>query len=542
MVRSIALAVLIALSAGPNAAQDAGRLVVAIVLDDGSRPLPRHALLISDNPPSSAPRRVRTGTDGTVSLSLPPGSYTIESEAPLAVEGRSYQWMQIVDVAAGRDVRLELTAANAEAFDAATAAPPAPPGMDDQASTLLAAWQDSVVAIWSPTARGTAFLVDARGVLVTNEHTVRSSSSVEVQLAAAVKIPGHVLHADRARDVAILRINPTDAASMRPVPLPCEGPAGASLKERQEVVAIAAPLRFPKRAAAATVAEIEGRTAVADFAIAEGGIGGPVFDVSGRAVGITSLSDANEDGSGGDTHVIRVEEVCATLDAARSRLPGTDVPAGVRLPVEPATAYPTAALASAVQGRTFDAAPYRASSSSFDVTFITPVLLYAAKGRKTADDRTMTGDAIADPRTIDPLDNFGNWAGYVADRPAVLMVRATPRLVEGFWTRIARGAARTQGVSLPPIKRFKPGFSRLQAFCGTGEVVPVHPFKIVQRVTESEAIYEGLYLFEPDALGPACGAVRLVLYGEKEPGETLVVEPALLKRLWDDFEPYRALR
>jgi S1-C subfamily serine protease len=538
MVRTIALAVLVALSAAGNAAQDAGRLVVAIVLDGGSRPVPRHALLISDNPPSAAPRRLRTGTDGTVSLRLPPGSYTIESEAPLTIDGRAYQWMQIVEVRAGRDVRLELTAANAEALDDAPAAVPV---IEDEASRLLARWQNSVVAVWSPTARATAFLIDARGLLVTNEHAVRSASAVEVQLAPAVKVPGRVLHADRARDVALLRINPTDAASMQPVPLPCEGPAARPLQERQEVVAIAAPLRFPKRAATATVAEIGGRTAVADFAIAEGGIGGPVFDAGGQAVGITSLTEANEDGTGGDTRVIRVEEVCATL-AAASRLAETDVADSVRLPVEPQVPFPAAALESAAQGRTFDAAPYRTSSSSFDVTFITPVLLYAAEQRpRDVNGRAQTGSANADPRAIDPLDDFSNWAGYVADRPPVLMVRVTPRLVEGFWTRVARGAARTQGVSLPPIKQFKPGFSRLQAFCGAREVVPVHPFKIVQRVTESQAIYEGLYVFEADALGPACGGVRLVLYGENGRGETLVVETPRLTRIWNDFSPYRAL-
>jgi hypothetical protein len=130
----------------------------------------------------------------------------------------------------------------------------------------------------------------------------------------------------------------------------------------------------------------------------------------------------------------------------------------------------------------------------------------------------------------------------VGDFPPVLLVRATPRFVEGFWTTVARGAARTQGVSLPPIKHFKSGFLRLRAFCGDAEVTPVHPFKLEQRVSDSEAIYEGLYAFDPGALGPQCGSVKLVLFSEKEPekGETRVVDQAVVEQVWQDFAAYRA--
>ncbi len=137
--------------------------------------------------------------------------------------------------------------------------------------------------------------------------------------------------------------------------------------------------------------------------------------------------------------------------------------------------------------------------------------------------------------------DFGNWSEYVADVPPVLLIRVTPKMVEGFWTTVARGAARTQGVALPPIKHFKSGFSRMRVFCGDAEVTPIHPFKLEQRVSESDAIYEGLYVFDPGALGPHCGTVKLVLYSEKEPakGDTRLVDPKVLQQIWQDFAPYR---
>jgi hypothetical protein len=69
-------------------------------------------------------------------------------------------------------------------------------------------------------------------------------------------------------------------------------------------------------------------------------------------------------------------------------------------------------------------------------------------------------------------------------------------------------------------------------------VTPIHPFKLEFRVSETDAIYEGLYAFDPAALGPGCSSVTLVLYSAKEPAkaDTRVVEPAILRQVWRDFD------
>src|SRR5262249_45278251 len=104
-----------------------------------------------------------------------------------------------------------------------------------------------------------------------------------------------------------------------------------------------------------------------------------------------------------------------------------------------------------------------------------------------------------------------------------------------------RGAASTQGVAIPPIKRIKATFSRLRAFCGDAEVTPIHPFKVEQRIGDS-TVYEGLYVFDPGTFGPQCASVKVVVYSEKEPekGDTRVVDPRVVEQIWQDFEPYRA--
>ena len=139
------------------------------------------------------------------------------------------------------------------------------------------------------------------------------------------------------------------------------------------------------------------------------------------------------------------------------------------------------------------------------------------------------------------LREFGDWSRYFADFPAVLLVRVTPKLEESFWAKVGRGAASTQGVALPPLKRLSAGFLRLLAFCGNDEVTPIHPFRLAHRVNERDVVHEGLYVFDPAALGPQCGTVKLVLYSEKEPdkADSRVVDPKIVQLFWDDFSALR---
>ena len=63
-------------------------------------------------------------------------------------------------------------------------------------------------------------------------------------------------------------------------------------------------------------------------------------------------------------------------------------------------------------------------------------------------------------------------------------------------------------MDLPPLTHVKVGFARLRLFCDDAEVTPIHPFTIEQPVSEKESVSEGLYVFDPDAIGPQCRSVN----------------------------------
>ena len=547
MIRGLMFASLVLAVQAAAPTQGVSVLHVKVVLTDAAgtaTPVPRHLLLVSENPAGATPRQIVTGLDGTADIKLKPGNYTVESDRPVAFQGKAYEWTQIIDVPAGRDTTLELTASNAETESATTPdATSLRPGETDP-SFLLGQWQDSVVALWSPTAHASGFVIDSNGLIVTNQRVVGTASSVEVQFAPSVKIAAPVLTADPARDVAVLWIDPKAIASVKPVPLVCNMDLQSSAAKGKEIFTIGTPLRGPKRMTSGSVRRASPQGVDADLLIARGSAGGPVFTAVGEVIGLTSIA-TDDERSDGSSRVVASGPVCEVVASAKQKMNGATPPSGTLLPIEPDRPFPAAALKAASAGRAGNLNPYPVTASTFDVSFITPVLTYGAQHlheQMNPEAGARKGGARApEPPMVRPLMDFSNWSQYVADYPPVLLVRVTPRLVEGFWTTVGRMAASTQGVSLPPIKRIKSGFGRMRAFCGDAEVTPIHPFRLEQRVSETEAIYEGLYVFDPAALGPHCAAVKLMLYSEKEPEkpETKVVDPATVQRFWDDFKTWR---
>src|SRR5512134_4017025 len=211
MGRALVLAIL-AVAPVAIAGQTLVVLHIRAVLTDATgraTPVARHALLISDNPQTVETRRILTGLDGTADVRLSPGNYTVESDQPLVFQGKAYHWRQTLDIVAGRDSALDLTLANAvaEPIPPGTTNADTPPSTDT--SLLLRQWLDSVVEVWTPTAHASGFLVDTIGLIATNQRVVGDATSVEVQLSPSIKVAGTVVEADRERDIAVVRINPS---------------------------------------------------------------------------------------------------------------------------------------------------------------------------------------------------------------------------------------------------------------------------------------------------------------------------------------------
>lgn len=498
--------------------------------DGALLPVSRYALLISPNPTTAAPRRVLTGPDGTVVVRLRPGNYTVESDEPLSLNGRGYSWTQTLDVPPGVDTALSLTDSNAEVGTVTDAATGTGARVGADPTLVLPRWKDSVVRLWTPSTHATGFVVDAAGLVVTSQRAVGDATAVEVQFGDTKKVAGVVVGSDRARDVAFVRVNEAAIASAA-VPLPCGAPP--VLTEGAIVATLGAPLGEPTALMTGDVVTVRAQSITADLALVPGSAGGPVFTAEGVLAGVTSIDEQAERRR---TRIVPVGSLCAAHQAAQ--LLATPPPSAAALPVESAQPYPLAALQAMVAKRAGSLSPYRFSTSGFDVSLITPPMVWAAR---QPDRRTTSADThiTADQSRLPAWSDFGPWADYLAARPAVIVVRVTPKLTESFWGRMARGAAMTQGMNLPAFKRVDASFARLVASCGGREVMPIHPFTLESSIGGDTALVEGLYVFPANAFPADCGAATLTVYSQKEPqkGDVKAIDPAMLRQVLDDLQP-----
>jgi hypothetical protein len=349
-----------------------------------------------------------------------------------------------------------------------------------------------------------------------------------------------VLTADRPRDVAIVWIDPRVVAASSPVPLPCPPAPNPAVDDGDEIAAIAMPHLREKELESGEVTALRPRVVETDLRLSFGGAGGPVFNEAGAFIGLTTMPAEVEASRAGDVNVVRSVFVCEALAAAVPKLAGASPPEAVRLPVESTRAYPAVELDGATRARAATAPAL--SSSDFDVVLLTPPIVQAARERTGWSGGRGVRTVETEAR-LGQLTEFGAWSDYFSDLPPVLIVRVTPKLVEGFWKRLGREAARTQGAVLPPFKDFKTSFGRMRLSCGASELVPLHPFVLEHRVSEKNVIREGLYVFALDAIGPHCDSVTMAVSAEnaQATSETLTVARPVVDRIWQDFAPYRVM-
>jgi hypothetical protein len=517
MRRALLVATLLVMSSSSASTQALSTLHITVTLSDPTgktTPVARHALLISDEPPTQETRRIVTTLTGTVDVSLRPGRYVVESDRPVAFQGKNYEWSRRLEIVAGRDATLALTADNASVGAVTAEATSATPSATDP-SVLASQWQETVVALWTPTRHASGFVVDARGLIVTNQRVVGTATSVEVQSAPDVRVRATVLALDPVRDIAILWVNPSVVASLRPLPLEC-GQTRPPVANGQGLYALGADMAGQKRLMLGDVTGTGPRLLLSDMRLVQASEGGPVF-AAGGLIGITTVDDRDPDARS-DVRVVRIDQACEVMVSAEKKMAEAMPPDATQLAPDPKPVA-VSALSAAVKNRAGSLSPYSMSTTDFDITFITPVHIYGAKDQVRR-----------------PVMEFGNWSEYLVEYPRVLLVRVTPKMAEGLWAKMARGAALTQGMSLPAMKRAKAGFLRMQVFCGDAEVTPIHPFTVEHRVSQTEAIYEGLYVFDPAAFG-ACGSVKLAVHSENEPdkGDARVVDQKVLQQIARDF-------
>ena len=191
---------------------------------------------------------------------------------------------------------------------------------------------------------GSGFIIQSQGYVVTNNHVVNQAREIHIQLANGQKYSAHVVGADPAIDLAILKINSTAAFHTLPLGL------SNDLMIGEPTIAVGNPFGYSQSVSSGIVSAIHRqiqepdnpkpltKLIQTDAAINPGNSGGPLLNAYGQVIGINTAIRGNAQNIGFAIGVDRLEKYLPTL-MSPALVNGLDIPiklAAVRSITEPA--------------------------------------------------------------------------------------------------------------------------------------------------------------------------------------------------------------
>lgn len=420
------------------------RLVAAMVAPDLSvRAIPQHDMLAIS--PRGDTVRISTNLEGKVTIPMRPGTWRLESVAPIEVLGNRYRWSVTVPITATTGM-VELTQKNAivepiaasggaaaEAPAPVAATPPAPArSRRSEEAELFEKYRSGLFSVFGIEDRGSAFLIDSTGLVLTQAEIIRWTDDVRVQIDSVTKVRAKVLVRDTANDIAVLSIAKSRCASCTPIPLidPSAGPV-SNIGER--VLAAGSPLNRSNLMSIGIVNSVDASSITSDVSIGYLNSGGPLLNLDGKAIAVNLYRDGRRPGRPKTSVSLPVTAVLAAIERARGLVAGTLPPSDSLLPLVPVEQFPQgpiAALAAMVEP---DLKKFQQSVDKYRVFLMTPQVAgwRAARAQAELAKRRKEGKTkgIVDDR-IDPIQHWRDWSDYLSHRKAVVMFNVTPGSTE----------------------------------------------------------------------------------------------------------------
>jgi hypothetical protein len=413
----------------------------------------------------------------------------------------------------------------------------------------------SVFRVEAGLGHGSGFLVDASGLILTNDHVVQSADEASVYIEPTVRVAAKIIQRDSDADLAILRVAPRLVAG-RPTLRLAESPIQIAPGDR--VIALGFPLNQPLTMTGGMVANVRSGAILTDVIINPGNSGGPILSFDGSVVAIATFLNAGDYGPGLGGGVL-ADKAIELIERARV-VPGGSPPAERLLPPFPQQTYPISALK--VVADTIDPILFtslsRITAGPFGITISTPLaqmLTAVATGRRVAKDRAKREERVnlSPSERYSDVASWRDWADYVGDETApVVAIKVEPLYGETGGSAFRRGLLTALvGVGGQATIRFQ-GDVRGVTLRRNGEIIePLRGGHAPVRIGVENELFDfsdvadfGYYLYSPDAFRPVGPQrppeITLEIDDLKAPSTKRVerLSPAMVARMWNDFEAF----
>lgn len=546
-------------------------------------PVPQMDLYIIG--PHGDTTRTSTDLDGSADGSFKEGVYRIESARSVTMGNERYRWafyqtfskdMRPIELTQRNAIIDTIAAASPATGGATTGAPATSPSADSAQPANSAGPADSAASPKAPpktvrhenvereifakyksgvftvfgTARGTGFLVDSTGLVVTNAHLVKGADDVRVQIDSATKVYAKPLVTDDDKDVAVLAINMSHCGACAVLPL-FDSSKSTAPTAGDRVLALGSPLNRLSVLSIGIVSSADDHAIVSDAGVNWLNTGGPLINLDGYVIALNSTRESQlalSDASAGPrvTSSTPVSSIADAVQRARTALAalGAAAPTDSLLPVLPPDPFPKAPIDAVSALPRLDLDVYRTGGGPFRVLVMTPQVM---AWRQVQADKALAARKHDDPRKaaqwrrIDPIEGWRDWRDFLDDRRAVVIVNVMPE------------AAAFPFYDADKLQNFDGGNFKSMVITRDGvPIVPVEKVRIpaVLNVDEMRASgrqvpMQGIYVyrirdFAPRAVGTtAAYAVRIIDAAQPDKPVSIPIQPAMIEQLWKDFTPYR---
>lgn len=167
---------------------------------------------------------------------------------------------------------------------------------------------------------GSGFIIAADGYIVTNAHVVDDADSIKVTLSDKRELDAKLIGTDKGSDIALLKIEATGLPSV-------ELGDSSKLKVGQWVYAIGAPFGLDYTATQGIVSALSRHLPdghfvpfiQTDVSINPGNSGGPLFDLTGKVIGVNSMIYSRSGGYMGVSFSVPVNLVKNVTDQLKTK-------------------------------------------------------------------------------------------------------------------------------------------------------------------------------------------------------------------------------
>jgi S1-C subfamily serine protease len=537
------------------------RLRAAVVGSDLTvRALPQLDLWIIS--PRGDTTRVSTDLEGRVERSFRPGVYRIESAQVYEMGGAKYKWGLYATFQKDAGT-IELTQKNAQVETVAVtttttmtnnAAAAKDSAAKDSASKVKKArtekqlfddYKSGLFTVYG-SQRGTGFLADSLGLVLTNAHLLDGADEVRVMTDSNTKVYARRLVVDPAHDLAVLVIPAKRCAKCTPLPM-FDSTKSAMPTAGDRVLALGSPFNRAGVLSTGIVSNADQQSITSEVSLGYLNTGGPLLNTDGYVVGLNAYRPPSTVGAGRVSSSVAAPVLASALAHAHDSVTAARFKAVTDslLPVVPREPFPSEPIAAVSGlGATLDLHNYRVEIGPFRVFIMTPQVM---AWRETQAVKALSDRKRSDPKkagawtTVDPIEGWRDWSDYLGERRAVVVFNVTSdKTAFPFYE-----ADKIQGID-------EGNFKDLKIYRDGVEIVPVEKVRIPAmlnvdqtKVAGKTVAMQGVYVYRVEDFAPrAVGTTAvytMTIVDAAKPAQPYKVPllAASVEQMWKDFTAYR---